>query len=109
MRNLEQRLIAVSPDIMYVALGCPKQERVAARLRLSLPRTWFLGVGISFSFVSGEVKRAPAWMRKAGLEWFHRMMQEPGRLAKRYLVDGLPFAARLFWVSWLRGWRSNAV
>jgi len=105
MRGLAHRLEAASPDIVYVALGCPKQERVTALLRPRLPRTWFLGVGISFSFVSGEVKRAPAWMRRIGLEWFHRMMQEPGRLTRRYLIDGLPFAARLFWVSGVRGLR----
>jgi N-acetylglucosaminyldiphosphoundecaprenol N-acetyl-beta-D-mannosaminyltransferase len=55
-----------------------------------------LGVGISFSFVAGAVARAPAWMQAAGLEWVHRLAQEPRRLARRYLVEDLPFAARLF-------------
>jgi len=55
-----------------------------------------VGVGISFSFVAGEVKRAPRWMRKAGVEWLHRLAQEPRRLAKRYLVHDLHFAAWLF-------------
>lgn len=111
MADLQARLAEVRPDIIFVALGCPKQERVASVLRAALPATWFLGVGISFSFVSGEVKRAPAWMRRVGLEWFHRLIQEPGRLAKRYLIDGVPFAGRLLGVSlWqgLRGSRAEA-
>jgi N-acetylglucosaminyldiphosphoundecaprenol N-acetyl-beta-D-mannosaminyltransferase len=61
-----------------------------------MPTTWFVGVGISFSFVSGEVQRAPGWMQAAGLEWVHRLVQEPRRLFRRYVVDGLPFAARMF-------------
>jgi N-acetylglucosaminyldiphosphoundecaprenol N-acetyl-beta-D-mannosaminyltransferase len=95
MRSLRQRLAEAEPDICYVALGAPKQDRVIRMLLPDLPATWFLGIGISFSFVTGEVKRAPRWMRAAGLEWTHRMAQEPRRLAKRYLIDGLPFAARL--------------
>ncbi|MEM6392435.1 MAG: WecB/TagA/CpsF family glycosyltransferase [Planctomycetota bacterium] len=89
------------PDVVYVALGCPKQERVIERLRRELPeqltrRAWWLGVGISLGFLSGQVKRAPTWMQKCGLEWAHRLMQEPRRLMRRYFVDGPPFALRLF-------------
>jgi N-acetylglucosaminyldiphosphoundecaprenol N-acetyl-beta-D-mannosaminyltransferase len=83
------------PDVVYVALGSPKQERLIARLREAAPQAWWIGVGISLSFLSGEVRRAPAWMRRAGLEWAHRLAQEPGRLGRRYLVDGVPFATRL--------------
>jgi N-acetylglucosaminyldiphosphoundecaprenol N-acetyl-beta-D-mannosaminyltransferase len=61
-----------------------------------MPATWFVGVGISFSFVCGEVRRAPRWMQAAGLEWVHRLVQEPRRLFRRYVIDGLPFAARMF-------------
>jgi N-acetylglucosaminyldiphosphoundecaprenol N-acetyl-beta-D-mannosaminyltransferase len=53
-------------------------------------------VGISFSFVAGDVQRAPRWLQRLGLEWLHRLVQEPRRLARRYLVDGLPFAVALF-------------
>jgi N-acetylglucosaminyldiphosphoundecaprenol N-acetyl-beta-D-mannosaminyltransferase len=95
MSGLRERLIAAAPDICFVALGAPKQDRVIRGLFPLLPRTWFLGIGISFSFVAGEVKRAPRWMRAAGLEWAHRMAQEPRRLARRYLLEGVPFAARL--------------
>ena len=101
--GLAQRLIDARPDIVYVAIGFPKQERLIARLRPHLPNAWFLGIGISFSFVTGDVQRAPRWMQRAGLEWVHRMAQEPGRLTKRYLVHGLPFAARLLLTSAWRG------
>jgi N-acetylglucosaminyldiphosphoundecaprenol N-acetyl-beta-D-mannosaminyltransferase len=89
-------LRATAPDIVYLALGFPKQEKLALALARELPATWFVGVGISFSFVCGEVRRAPRWMQAAGLEWLHRLMQEPRRLFRRYVIDGLPFAARMF-------------
>ena len=88
---IAERLQASQPGIVFVALGSPKQEQIIARIRHVLPKAWFIGVGISFSFVSGRVKRAPKWMRRHGLEWLHRLMQEPRRLAKRYLIDDLPF------------------
>lgn len=96
MEKIAQVLVEVKPDIVYVALGCPKQERVIDRVRGRLPRAWWLGVGISFSFLCGRVHRAPKWMQRCGLEWVHRLAQEPGRLFKRYVVDDLPFAIRLF-------------
>ena len=74
----------------------PKQELLVERIRKYLPAAWWLGVGISFSFLSGEVRPAPKWMKAVGLEWFHRLGQEPRRLSKRYLLHGLPFAAKLF-------------
>jgi len=85
------------PDIVFVALGSPKQERLISEMRAIFPNNWWIGVGISFSFVCGEVKRAPKWMQRLGLEWCHRLMQEPRRLAYRYLVDDLPFVFSLFW------------
>ena len=93
--KLRATLIEARPDVVWVALGSPKQEHVIERLRDALPRAWWLGIGISFSFVSGDVKRAPRWMQRTGLEWVHRLAQEPRRPARRYLVEGLPFAARL--------------
>jgi N-acetylglucosaminyldiphosphoundecaprenol N-acetyl-beta-D-mannosaminyltransferase len=95
--RIRQRLVEKRPDIVYVGLGFPKQEQLIEKLRPDLRQTWFLGIGISFSFVAGEVKRAPRWMQKMGLEWLHRLTQEPGRLLKRYLIHGIPFAIRLFW------------
>ncbi len=95
MDQIVEALEAVKPDIVFVGLGFPKQERVIAFLRERFPQTWFLGIGISIGFVGGQVARAPVWMQRMGLEWLHRLAQEPRRLARRYLLHGLPFAARL--------------
>jgi N-acetylglucosaminyldiphosphoundecaprenol N-acetyl-beta-D-mannosaminyltransferase len=95
MGRIRRQLAESQPDIVYVGLGFPKQERLTEQLRPLLPGAWFLGIGISFSFVAGEVRRAPRWMQRVGLEWMHRMVQEPGRLVKRYLIHGIPFGLRL--------------
>ena len=96
MARIREALDAASPDIIFVALGFPKQERLVDQLIDRLPQTWWVSVGISFSFVAGRVERAPRWIQKFGLEWVHRMFQEPGRLVKRYLIDDIPFAISLF-------------
>jgi N-acetylglucosaminyldiphosphoundecaprenol N-acetyl-beta-D-mannosaminyltransferase len=88
-------LAACAPDIVYVALGAPKQELLIDSLRARFPKTWWIGVGISLSFISGQVKRAPAWMQRLGLEWLHRLAQEPRRLGSRYLTRNLPFTVGL--------------
>ncbi|QEC46653.1 WecB/TagA/CpsF family glycosyltransferase [Baekduia soli] len=84
-----------NPDIVFVGLGFPKQDKLIVDLRSVLPGAWFVSCGISFSFVTGEIQRAPVLVQRLGLEWVSRMIQEPRRLGRRYLVDGLPFAARL--------------
>lgn len=94
---------AASPDIIYVGLGSPKQERVIARIGSCLPSAWWLGVGISFSYLTGEVRRAPVIMRHFGLEWLYRLKAEPRRLGRRYVVEGIPFGLRL--LSWAVGRR----
>lgn len=101
MARMRARLIAAAPDFVYVGLPFPKASRLIADLRADLPHTWFLGLGISFSFVCGDIQRAPRWMQRLGLEWLHRLLQEPRRLARRYLVHGGPFALRLLWNSYL--------
>lgn len=102
---LRTSLAAACPDIVFVALGSPKQELLIAQLRDVLPGAWWIGVGISFSFVAGTVRRAPRWLQRLGLEWLHRLAQEPRRLGARYLWSGPPFVVRLF-AGALRGrWR----
>jgi N-acetylglucosaminyldiphosphoundecaprenol N-acetyl-beta-D-mannosaminyltransferase len=86
---------AAAPDVVFVGLGFPKQEQVIGELRPHLPGAWFMSVGISINFVAGYVQRAPRWMHGLGIEWLHRLAQEPRRLTRRYLLHGLPFAARL--------------
>lgn len=88
--------LAQEPDVVFVAMGSPKQEALAVALHERLPRTWFIGVGGSFAFLAGRIERAPTWAQELGLEWVHRLLTEPRRLGRRYLVDDLPFAAVLF-------------
>jgi N-acetylglucosaminyldiphosphoundecaprenol N-acetyl-beta-D-mannosaminyltransferase len=73
------------PDIVWVGLGCPKQERWIAEHTERLPGMTLIGVGAAFNFHAGDVKRAPRWMRNSGLEWLHRLASEPRRLWRRYL------------------------
>jgi N-acetylglucosaminyldiphosphoundecaprenol N-acetyl-beta-D-mannosaminyltransferase len=94
--RMEREVLPEQPDIVFVGLPSPLAERTIERLRPSLRQTWFLGLGVSLSFVSGDVQRAPLWTQRSGLEWLWRLSQEPGRLARRYLVEGLPFAFGLF-------------
>jgi N-acetylglucosaminyldiphosphoundecaprenol N-acetyl-beta-D-mannosaminyltransferase len=97
---LAEQVVAARPDLVYVALGSPKQEYVIDALRAQLPRAWLMGCGISLAFVAGEVARAPRWMQRSGLEWLHRLAQEPGRLTGRYLRQNLPFTLRLLAGAW---------
>lgn len=92
---MRKRLEEAQPDIVYVALGSPKQERLIQEIRSQLPKAWWIGIGISFSFITGDVARAPKWIQTCGLEWVHRLVQEPRRLFRRYIIDGLPFAVGL--------------
>ncbi|HYO11377.1 MAG TPA: WecB/TagA/CpsF family glycosyltransferase [Tepidisphaeraceae bacterium] len=95
MTSIVAALVAAAPDIVFVALGSPKQENLIQRIRPYLPQAWWLGVGISFSFLCGDVRRAPRWMQKIGMEWIHRLLQDPKRLFHRYVMVGLPYGARL--------------
>jgi N-acetylglucosaminyldiphosphoundecaprenol N-acetyl-beta-D-mannosaminyltransferase len=89
------RLAAAAPDIVYVGLGCPKQERLIARLVPSFPATWFVASGAAIPYAAKVLPRAPRWMQQAGLSWLFRLAHEPRRLFKRYVIHDLPFAGRL--------------
>ena len=84
-------LASHSPQITFVGITSPKKERLIERFRELGLKGAYVGVGGSFDVVSGCIPRAPLWMRRARLEWLFRMMQEPGRLAKRYLVGNARF------------------
>jgi N-acetylglucosaminyldiphosphoundecaprenol N-acetyl-beta-D-mannosaminyltransferase len=103
LARLADELNQAKPDIVYVALGSPKQELLIDRMRRVLPGAWWLGVGVSFSFLCGDMRRAPLWMRKWGMEWVHRLLQEPRRLFKRYVVVGVPFAGFMLARAAVRG------
>lgn len=79
-RQIEQSGV----QILFVGLGCPKQERWMAQHKPRLPMVMF-GVGAAFDFISGEKPWAPAWMQRFGLEWLYRLITEPRRLWFRYL------------------------
>jgi N-acetylglucosaminyldiphosphoundecaprenol N-acetyl-beta-D-mannosaminyltransferase len=75
-----------APDVLWVGLSTPKQERWIYAHRLSLPVPVMLGVGAAFDMHSDRLTRAPLWVQHSGLEWFYRLLSEPRRLWKRYLV-----------------------
>lgn len=77
---------AANPDFIWVGISSPKQEYWMSQAAPLLGRGVCLGVGAAFDFHSGQVQRAPAWMRNNGLEWLHRLISEPRRLWRRYLV-----------------------
>ena len=83
------------PDVVFVALGHPKQDRLGDALLEQFPGTWFLGCGGALTMAADVVPRAPHWLSAFGLEWFHRFLHEPSRLFTRYFVHDMPFAARL--------------
>lgn len=76
--------------IVFVGLGCPKQERWMAE-HVGIVNAVMIGVGAAFDFHAGTLKRAPGWMRAHGLEWLHRLMTEPRRLWRRYLLTNTLF------------------
>jgi N-acetylglucosaminyldiphosphoundecaprenol N-acetyl-beta-D-mannosaminyltransferase len=90
-----REITEAAPQIVFVALGFPKQDLLIKRLRRAFPGASYIGVGISLSYITGEVPRAPGWTHTLGLEWLYRLLREPRRLVRRYLLDGVPFALRL--------------
>jgi len=84
---------SASPDVIWCALGAPKQELWMARHASALSPAVVLGVGAAFDFVARTKPRAPVWMQRAGLEWLHRLEREPRRLAWRYLRTNAEFVA----------------
>jgi len=95
--EIRARINAVRPDLLFVAFGNPKQELWLARNAAQLEAGAAIGIGGSFNFLCGAVRRAPGWMQRSGLEWIYRIIQEPGRLWKRYGLGLLKFG-------WLAGW-----
>jgi N-acetylglucosaminyldiphosphoundecaprenol N-acetyl-beta-D-mannosaminyltransferase len=91
LQKISRMVKEAKPDILFVGLGAPKQERWIEKYHREVGVPVSMGVGVTFEFIAGVVKRAPKWMQNIGLEWFWRLMMEPGRLWKRYLVDDLQF------------------
>jgi len=91
----EERIIRLvresAPTFVWVGLGCPKQELLLARLKSALPPADYLAVGAAFSLIGGTVKQAPRSWQRLGLEWAFRLLMEPRRLWRRYLVNNTYF------------------
>ena len=90
--EIVERINAAKPDVLFVALGNPKQELWMGRNAAKLDAGVMIGVGGTFNFIAGRVKRAPKWVQKSGLEWIYRIMQEPRRLWRRYVYGLVKFS-----------------
>jgi N-acetylglucosaminyldiphosphoundecaprenol N-acetyl-beta-D-mannosaminyltransferase len=84
-----ERILISGADLVFVGIGAPKQERWMFDHATRLPGLVLSGVGAAFDFHVGRVKQAPPWLQNAGLEWFFRLLMEPRRLWKRYLLNPL--------------------
>lgn len=94
------------PDILFLGFGSPKKEQFMRAYYRALEVPFVMGVGGSFDVLAGRVSRAPAWMQRSGLEWGHRLLQEPRRMWKRYLVSNTRFlslVARDLWKHYVQG------
>jgi N-acetylglucosaminyldiphosphoundecaprenol N-acetyl-beta-D-mannosaminyltransferase len=91
LRELIQQL---HPDILWVGLSTPKQERFMAEYLPRLDTTLMIGVGAAFDYHTGRLKDSPRWMKQLGLQWLHRLVQEPKRLWKRYLINNPLFLSQ---------------
>lgn len=83
--TLRSQLQACRPDFIWIGLSTPKQEIFMRRYRNVLSASVMIGVGAAFDFHTGRISDSPAWAKRAGLQWLHRLLQEPRRLWKRYL------------------------
>jgi len=95
------KICRAAPDILLIAFGTPKKELWVKRYLSAMGVPVIHGVGGSFDVMAGVVQRAPLWMQRSGLEWFFRILQEPGRMWRRYLVTNTMFVL-LVLKEWLR-------
>ena len=91
--GLVDQINAARPDVLWVGIGVPKQEKWIARMRERLEVPLMCGVGAAFDFHAGRISQAPRWMQERGLEWTYRIAQEPRRLLPRYLYYNPRFLA----------------
>lgn len=85
--------------LYLIGLGFPRQDRLGALIVQRCPAAWALGCGGGIAMAAGDVIRAPGWVQRGGIEWIGRLLMEPRRLARRYLVDDIPAALRLLAIS----------
>lgn len=92
---LSDYIKSVKAKVVFVAFGSPKQDYAIEHLRAMVPGVVWVGVGVTFSILSGEIARAPRALQKLGGEWLWRLVCEPRKLWRRYLVQGIPFVLLL--------------
>lgn len=92
--SIAEEIAASKADILFVAFSSPKKEFWIHQYLTLMNVPFCMGVGGSFDVVAGKIKRAPVWMQKSGLEWFHRFVKEPRRMFKRYIVGNVRFIVR---------------
>lgn len=90
-RALRELVRVSKPDVIWVGLSTPKQEQFMAEYLDLLDTRLMIGVGAAFDIHTGKISDAPGWMKRSGLQWFHRLCQEPGRLWRRYLINNPKF------------------
>ena len=95
--DLESTIARLKPDIMWIGLSTPKQERFMSEYIVRLQTKLMIGVGAAFDYHTGRVQDAPAWIKRSGLQWLHRLAQDPKRLWKRYLVNNPLFVSKMAW------------
>jgi len=93
LKNTADAIRAAKPDLLFVALGAPKQEYWIYEHGLALSVPISIGVGGTFELVAGILPRAPQWLQQIGLEWLHRLCLEPRRMWRRYLIGNAEFTA----------------
>lgn len=94
-KSVAEKIREANPDILFVAMSSPKKEKFINEYKELMNVPFMMGVGGSFDVMAGKVQRAPKWMQNAGLEWFFRLLQEPSRMWKRYLVTNVQFGFAL--------------
>jgi len=93
--DLQHRISKSRPDFFWVGLSTPKQERFMAEYLPKLDAKVMVGVGAAFDIHTGRAKDSPDWVKNAGLQWLHRLLQEPSRLWKRYLINNPVFMYKM--------------
>jgi N-acetylglucosaminyldiphosphoundecaprenol N-acetyl-beta-D-mannosaminyltransferase len=96
-RVLVAEIRSLKPDIIWVGVSCPKQELFMRRYLPLLDTKIMVGVGAAFDYHTGRIRDSADWMKRAGLQWLHRLLQDPKRLWKRYLRNNPPFICRIVW------------
>lgn len=106
--DIIRRVNCVQPDILIIGLGAPKQELWVHKHRKEIKTKVAFCVGATIDFIAGEKRQAPIWMRRAGLEWIHRILSEPRRLLGRYVHDARLFP-QLVWAEWRKERRETTL